>query len=267
MTSRDDDLDLLGDALKGDGSESPMKARERKKEAEFTAKLLERNAKAKVPDDRYPDLDGDGITWVDDEYDEKLKRFYDEPSANADYEHWGKVASYSSAEAAALLLGKDPQVVTPGTIKPHIERSGFPKKYMQMYVLIDRAVLAGELRSDSKLIKPADFLAWAKQMQLDIPNGLINAIEGCSKNMETEEQNSDGVQNPDDVLSKSKYWLEFQSKTKTAINEFPGWVNQQTNKITVERVKDWLKTQPVDADYREADQIKKVLSDIFHNCP
>ncbi|MCU7865514.1 MAG: hypothetical protein KZQ92_16230 [Candidatus Thiodiazotropha sp. (ex Lucinoma borealis)] len=273
MTSRDDDLDLLGNALKGDGSESPMKARERKKEAEFTAKLLEGDAKAKVPDDRYLDLDGDGITWVDKEYDEMPGEvpFYDKPNANADYEHWGKVASYSSAEAAALLLEKAPEVVTPESIKSFIQESDFPKKYMQMYTLIDRAASMGELTSTSSLIQPSHLLEWAKRKNINIPSGLISAIDGRSKNIEIEEQKTDGVQKPDDVLSKSEYWLKLHSIASKAAKEYPDWHRVQARKVQTTSILDWLR-KTYGANFydvcgkkfteREALVIKYVLQDI-----
>lgn len=267
MVSQDDDSHRDWDALKDDGSESPIKARKRKKEVEFTAKQLERD-----PIDRKRGdigLLGDGITYLDPEYNERYGavQFYDEPNANADYEHCGQVPVWSSAEAAALSLEKDPQIVTPESIKPFIQESDFPKKYMQRLNLIERSMDAGALRFDpkSRRIKPIDFIEWAKQMQLDIPSELINAIEGHSKNMEREQQFMDDQKHPD-VLSRSVYWQELQSKTLDAIDAFPGWAAQQ-KKITSERVKDWLKTQPIGADYREADLIKKVLSDIFQNCP
>lgn len=242
--SQDDDSNGGWDVFKGDGSESLKKARERRKEADLTAKLL-KSGTAPARSLVNLDLNGDGITWVDREYDEKLRRsdidllgdgityldseyeerygdarFYNEPTADADYGHWGKVAAYSSAEAAALLLGKAPEVVTPESIKPFIQKFVFPKKYIQTYTLIDRAVSMGELRSKSDLIKPADFLEWAKEMQLDIPNGLVDAIEGRSKDVEIE---SSGVQSTeqkkyehDDELQKVANYLaqEFYNRTR-----------------------------------------------------
>ncbi|MBW9265841.1 MAG: hypothetical protein K1563_07880 [Candidatus Thiodiazotropha sp. (ex. Lucinisca nassula)] len=67
------------------------------------------------------------------------------------------------------------------------------------------------------------------------------------------------------VVPDSVYWREFQSKTLAAIDAFPEWANKQTNKIQISTVIDWLtaKNMPVEADKREAELIKKVLTDIY----
>ncbi|MEW8287249.1 MAG: hypothetical protein AB2697_14790 [Candidatus Thiodiazotropha endolucinida] len=194
MVSRDDDFDIeKWDALKGNDEESFLKKRKRKKEAEFTEKLLKRDPIARALNNKYK------------EYDEKYGRFYDQPNANADYGHWGKVAAYSSEEAAALLLGKAPEVVTLESTKPLIQEFDFPKTYKKICTLIERALIGKELRSEEGYIKPADFLEWAKEMQLDIPNGLVDAIEGRSKDVEIE---SSGVQSTEQKKHEHDHELQ-----------------------------------------------------------
>ncbi|MCG7923076.1 MAG: hypothetical protein N0C81_03115 [Candidatus Thiodiazotropha lotti] len=211
MASKDDDFDKESlEALKGKGKESFLEERKRKKEAEYTAKLLERDPLTRASNDKHADLDGDGITWIDKEYNEKLnarheidlegdgitwydlerdesRQFFNQPNAKADYEHWGKVAFYNPEEATALLLGKAPEIVTLESTKPLIQEFDFPKTYKKICTLIERAVIAKELRSLESLIKPTDLLDWARLNQLDIPKELIDAIEGDSICMKTEE--------------------------------------------------------------------------------
>ncbi|MET0000727.1 MAG: hypothetical protein ABW125_15135 [Candidatus Thiodiazotropha lotti] len=264
MASKDDDFDKENfEALKGNREESFVDAQKRKKEEERTKNLLERDPKAMAASRDDIDLLGDGITYLDPEYDERFKvEFFDKSHAKADYDHWGKVPLWSSADAAALLFGKDPQIVTPDSIQPYIQSSGFPKKYMQMYTLIDRAVSAGELRSNSNLINPTDLLEWARQNQLNIPNELIFLFEEDSKNIETEILMANGEKNQENVLSKSEYWTELQLKTITAVEEFPAWADK-TITFNVDKVKDWLDQEPVKANTREAEIIKTVLVDIY----
>ncbi|MES9949344.1 MAG: hypothetical protein ABW118_10325 [Candidatus Thiodiazotropha sp.] len=97
-------------------------------------------------------------------------------------------------------------------------------------------------------------------------NRQLNDLLEKPETERTKQQTSAVDQQPN-TLSGSKYWREFQSKTLVAIDAFPGWADEQKNKITSEKVKDWLKRQPTNADYREADLIKKILADIFNNCP
>lgn len=198
MSQDDDSKDGLWDLLKMMGEiEIPMKEQQRKRDADFRKRQLERKRKQRA-------IDG---------------LFYSKPTAYADYGHWGKVAAYSSEEAAALLLGKAPEVVTLESTKPLIQEFDFPKTYKKICTLIERAVIGKELRSEEGYIKPADFLEWAKKMQLDIPNGLVDAIEGRSKDVEIE---SSGVQSTeqkkyehDDELQKVANYLaqEFCNRT------------------------------------------------------
>ncbi|MEW8646646.1 MAG: hypothetical protein AB2563_11150 [Candidatus Thiodiazotropha endolucinida] len=212
--SQDDEFDTeKPGSLKGNESISQKNKRDQEKDDERVASdidLLGDSITWYDPElDKRRDIDllGDGITYLDPTYDERFRedQFYNEPIADADYGHWGKVAAYSSAEAAALLLGKAPEVVTPESIKLFIQKFVFPKKYIQTYTLIDRAISMGELRSKSDLIKPADFLEWAKEMQLDIPNGLVDAIEGRSKDVEIE---SSGVQSTEQKKHEHDHELQ-----------------------------------------------------------
>ncbi|MCG8085596.1 MAG: hypothetical protein JAZ13_07755 [Candidatus Thiodiazotropha taylori] len=239
MASKDDDFNKEDlEAFKGDEEESFLEERKQKKEAENVGNQKVVRGDIDLLGDGITYLDpeydekfqemfrssvennldgeggtrddinllGDGITWYDPGYDERLGeiRFYDQSHAKADYEHWGKVPLWSSADAAALLFGKDPQIVTPDSIQPYIQSPGFPKKYMQMYTLIDRAVSAGELRSNSNLINPTDLLKWARQKQLDIPKELIDAVERDSICTKTEESAANQLERDPNAMAASR---------------------------------------------------------------
>ncbi|MCG8016992.1 MAG: hypothetical protein JAY97_12315 [Candidatus Thiodiazotropha sp. 'RUGA'] len=264
MASKDDDFDKRKfDALKGNGEESFLEKRNRKKEEELTIKQLERDPNAMATsrrdkkhvekvvredidllgdgvtyldpdyDEKYIrgdiDLEGDGITWIDKEYDERLnKPVYEEHIANADYELWVQIALWSAAESAALLLRKDPQIVTPDSIEPYKDRHDFPKKYMRMHLRIDRAVIAGELRSESSLINPVHLLEWAKHNNIDIPIELAKVLEDRSKKQRTE--SSDTQSNEQ---KRSEYDEELQEVANHLAQEFRDRTGRKATKEEV----------------------------------
>lgn len=66
----------------------------------------------------------------------------------------------------------------------------------------------------------------------------------------------------DCVLSSSKYWSEFSRLANLAVDQYPDW---KANKIKVQKsgnLQEWL-TDVIGANNREAEVIKKILSD-FH---
>ncbi|MEW7973874.1 MAG: hypothetical protein AB2821_10370 [Candidatus Thiodiazotropha endolucinida] len=244
---RREELEWARAVLKRGISTSRKKAQEQKRIKEFALKLMEGDDKTRM-------------------HFMSLKRrkeyqllFFEKTSADVDYNNWGKMPLITPEEAAALWFGKDPEEVTLESVKPFTQESDFPKKFMQTCLLIDRAVSAGELPSESSLIKPTDFLKWAKQNNLNIPNELINAIEGHSKNMETEEQN------PGDVLLNSKRWVKLESAALGAIKEYRYWHHQKVKegkRVNTDLIKDWIH-ETYGISQNEALIIKYVLQEIY----
>jgi hypothetical protein len=102
------------------------------------------------------------------------QRFFNQPDAKADFEHWSKAAYWSIDEGLALIMGRTPEVVTPANILPHVEVSPFAKTYAQNRDLALRASKAGLLKNPCP---PGIFLAWAKRSITDIPAELIERVE------------------------------------------------------------------------------------------
>jgi hypothetical protein len=66
----------------------------------------------------------------------------------------------------------------------------------------------------------------------------------------------------DTDLSYSTYWNKLQGLSKLAIREYPGWRKTVKGVQKTGNLQEWL-TSVVGADNREAEIIKKVLSDFF----
>src|SRR5262245_8659897 len=100
---------------------------------------------------------------------EDQQRFFNRPSAQADFEHWGKAAYWKLDEAIALSFGKAPEQVTWERVEPHVKNSLFASEYQRRRDLVLRAAVSRILHEPTK---PEKFLAWAKRFDLSIPPAL-----------------------------------------------------------------------------------------------
>jgi hypothetical protein len=70
---------------------------------------------------------------------EEQKRFFNQPSANADYDHWCKASHWTLDEAVALSFGKAPEVVSWEKVQPFLQISPFAFQYHRKRDLCLRA--------------------------------------------------------------------------------------------------------------------------------
>ncbi|ARV18487.1 hypothetical protein AEP_01541 [Curvibacter sp. AEP1-3] len=123
-------------------------------------------------------------------------KFYNRPSANADFAFWTKVEYWKFDEALALLLAKDPKVLTWAAMKRELEPETsfffaqsepavlpeFVHRYQQLRILAERSSAMKPAQ-----LKPADVIAWAHDIQaVDIPPALQSLLP--TANAETSRQ-------------------------------------------------------------------------------
>ena len=98
--------------------------------------------------------------------DREAQRFFNQPEAEADFEHWSKAADWTLDEAIALSFGKAPEVVSWEKVKEHVGGSRFATQYGK---LRDLARLARRSQQLYDPVLPGFFLAWAKRNDIDYP--------------------------------------------------------------------------------------------------
>jgi hypothetical protein len=54
----------------------------------------------------------------DKEQEKERQRFFNQPTAFADFDHWSRAAHWTLEEAAALSFGRNPEVVNSKVISP-----------------------------------------------------------------------------------------------------------------------------------------------------
>lgn len=107
--------------------------------------------------------------------DERL--FFNEPFADAEYHHWARQFSWSLEEFAALLLGKDPDIVNFHSLQ-HLSRSStFVTNFVTLLHCLQQAKEQDELR---ECVRPEELLGWARAHQIEVPSELSQSLEAHS---------------------------------------------------------------------------------------
>lgn len=100
---------------------------------------------------------------------------FNKTAANADFDHWGKVAFWTIDEAVALSFGKDPDHVSWSSVGDDIDKHDFPKTYRKRYDLVQRAADARSCQISEKP-SPREFMEWARIVSMELPDELVSAV-------------------------------------------------------------------------------------------
>ena len=101
--------------------------------------------------------------------------------ARADFVHWSKMARWTLEEATALSFGKAPEFVNWDKVKAYHGQSSFADDYSKRRSLLLRAQEAEEL---PVLISPAEFISWAEQTGVALPQELVDAVRASAGRIE-----------------------------------------------------------------------------------
>lgn len=106
-------------------------------------------------------------------------KFYNEPAASADFALWTKADFWSFDEALALLLGKEPKVVTWAAIKQELEhRARFEREsplssFLHTYRRLRTLGLRADAMTRAARLRPAEVIQWAQRVDLiEVPAAL-----------------------------------------------------------------------------------------------
>jgi hypothetical protein len=112
------------------------------------------------------------IAALTDMQREEDARFFNQPPAKADFDHWSKAEHWSLDEAVALVFGKAPEIVSWDKIKAH-GASSFVKQYARLRDLADRARVWEKLYDP---VLPVIFFKWAGDNEIAIPAELAEKV-------------------------------------------------------------------------------------------
>lgn len=192
--------------------------------------------------------------------------FFHQPNAAADFAHWSKAAYWTLEEAVALCLGKEPSIVNFASLTPYLDESPFAQRFAKAADLANRALQA---KLFEKPVRPGEFLDWAIKSDLPVPKELIMLIQdqGRPSDLGGDQDDALSISGADHKVRRdrletmSPYWRSLARKTRRAIDEYPRWRRGEKGVQKTGNLRDWLR-DTIDADSREAEIIKKVLSEI-----
>ena len=88
-----------------------------------------------------------------------------------DYDHYCMCPTWTLEEALALSFGKDPERVNTKLLAPYASAGPVARRYMQRWDQMRRAKSVGQLWDP---VLPTIFLAWARNLGIDLPDALKN---------------------------------------------------------------------------------------------
>lgn len=106
-------------------------------------------------------------------------RFYNQPQAQANFAFWLKVDFWTFDDAIALLLGKNPQVVTWAAVDQAVKPKGFFRgapvrsKFLSEYMMVRDLALRSDVMTRGPKLRPEDVVTWAmRRVDLKLPEPL-----------------------------------------------------------------------------------------------
>jgi hypothetical protein len=105
---------------------------------------------------------------------EEKSRYFNLPSAQADYAHWATMSYWTIQEGVALSLARDPKIVALSSMQALANVSPFAQSFVAKYEIANRAKTMGQLWERTT---PSIFLAWAERMRFQMPDGLISEVK------------------------------------------------------------------------------------------
>ncbi|MGY3558690.1 ElaB/YqjD/DUF883 family membrane-anchored ribosome-binding protein [Bradyrhizobium sp. USDA 4463] len=117
--------------------------------------------------------EAEGAKALADLQREEEGRFFNQPHAAADFDHWSKAEHWSLDEAIALAMGKAPEVVSWEKIKAYGSVSRFVTQYARLRDLTQRAKAWQKLFDP---VLPPIFIKWAEDNEIAIPAQLSEKV-------------------------------------------------------------------------------------------
>ena len=118
--------------------------------------------------------------------------------SNADFEHWSGALFWSFEDLVALLLGKDPRIVTWDMVRKHVNqyyKIPLCEEYARLRALVLRDLKTKELK---RYEPPINYLSWALLNNLECSPVLLDAVIKRFKKY-TNETDEQVLRNPENL--------------------------------------------------------------------
>jgi hypothetical protein len=163
---------------------------------------------------------------------EEEARFFNQPQAKADFDHWCKAEHWSLDEAIALIMGKAPEIVSWDKIKTYVGTSPFVKQYARLRDLGERAKVWQKLFDP---VLPVVLLKWAEDNEITVPAELAEKVAK--------------------LKGKLVDWKKQYEDTNAACDQLRS-VYEQLQKMYAQHISDWKGIVEKKSDLIEAAHLR-----------
>jgi hypothetical protein len=186
-----------------------------------------------LPSEQFQSLyEDESAKALADLHREEDARFFNQPLAKADFDHWSKAEHWSLDEAIALVLGKAPEIVSWDKIKTYIGTSPFVKQYSRLRDLAERAKVWKKLYDP---VLPPIFLKWAEDNEIAIPPDLTAKVERLKGKLVDWKKQCEELQAAFDRLNTS--YDSFREMHDKHIADWKGVVEKKSDLIEAGRLR------------------------------
>jgi hypothetical protein len=185
---------------------------------------------------------------------EERERFFNQPHAQADFDHWSRAAHWTLDEAVALSFGKAPERVNWEKVKPFVQVSEFAFQYQRRRDLALRA-RAWEQLFDPVL--PGIFVAWAKRTDIPVPPELEAALTARGTQIADWKTHYDNLSAKFDEHHQS--WLEICEKKDGQIRHLLQQREELQNRLDSAATPALSATPEISLGTRERESLLKLV--------
>ena len=114
--------------------------------------------------------------------------FYSQPLASADFVFWSKADFWTLSDAVALLLGKDPRIVTESAVRTaqegwaRAERNRPLPPFLEAFQRLQTLAQRSDALTRSAKLRPADVIQWAERVgMVEVPAELRRHVASLSE--------------------------------------------------------------------------------------
>jgi hypothetical protein len=164
-------------------------------------------------------------------------RFFNEPTATANFDFSCVLDSWELEEAAALLLGKDPAEVSWSRLKRHVHESPFARRFEKLLGQLRRARADGKMKSKDT---PAVFVGWAKSIGIPLPPEITSRIAETEPGSRVETRERKSLLRIVLGMAKTHYKYDAEAPKSVVPKQMAGHLSEAACAVGHETIRGYL---------------------------
>jgi len=125
----------------------------------------------------------------------------------SDFRKWARAPFWSDEQCVALTFAKDPDGIDSQDVEDTVCNSPFARHYVALHELI---LEAQRIKDLPERIRPVEFLAWARQRDITMPDELEEAVSTNELDIAKLEEECERLEERDRGLRRENQLLRYQ---------------------------------------------------------